>query len=119
MASQSPVWLLTGPEIGERNAALDQLKKQALQKYSDLEQHTLYAGETPVGTLISLLQNGSLFSAARFVTLRNAELIKKKEDITLLVSWVKESAGRDDVYLVFISDEIGIEKARGMRCKRA
>lgn len=110
MAAAAPVWLFTGPEIGERNEAVQQLKAQAIKTHGDPEMHTVYAGDTPFGELVSLLQNGSLFSSARFVTLRNAELIKKKEDISQLVSWAEESCGRDDVYLVLISDEIGVDK---------
>lgn len=110
MATPAPVWLFTGPEIGERNTAVDQLKDQARKAHGDPEMHTLYAGDTPPGTVISLLQNGALFSSARFVVLRNAELIKKKDDVSQIVSWAAESAGRDDVYLVLVSDEIGIDK---------
>lgn len=110
MAAPAPVWLFTGPEIGERNTAVDQLKIQAQKVHGDPEMHTLYAGDTPPGAVISLLQNGALFSSARFVVLRNAELIKKKEDVSQIVAWAAESAGRDDVCLVLISDEIGIDK---------
>ncbi len=110
MAATAPVWLFTGPEIGERNTAVEQLRKQATTAHGDAEMHTLYAGDTPMGEIISLLQNGSLFSSARFVTVRNAELVKKKEDISQLVDWATESSGRDDVYLVLVSDEIGIDK---------
>lgn len=110
MAATAPVWLFTGPEIGERNTAVEQLRKQATTAHGDTEMHTLYAGDTPMGEIISLLQNGSLFSSARFVTVRNAELVKKKEDISQLVDWATESSGRDDVYLVLVSDEIGIDK---------
>ena len=110
MATAAPVWLFTGPEIGERNAAVEQLRSQARKTHGDPEMHTVYAGDTPIGDLLCLLQNGSLFSSARFITLRNAELIKKKEEIAPLVSWADESAGRDDGYLVLVSDEIGRDR---------
>lgn len=110
MPSPAPVWLFTGPEIGERNAAVDQLKAFATKTHGNPEMHTLYSADTPLGQVISLLQNGSLFASARFVVLRNAELIKKKEDVSQLVSWATSSAGREDVFLVLISDSIGIDK---------
>lgn len=110
MAASAPVWLFTGPEIGERNTAVDQLRTQAIAAHGDPEMHTLYAGDSPIGEVIALLQNGSLFSSARFVLIRNAELFKKKEDVSQLVAWATESSGRDDVYLVLVSDEIGIDK---------
>lgn len=108
MPSQ-PVWLFTGPEIGERNAAIDQIRASA-QKNGNLDSHSLYVADVRIGDVISLLQNGSLFADARFVVLRNAEEIKKKDDIEQLLEWIESSAGTTDTYLVLVSDEVGIDK---------
>lgn len=110
MSSPAPVWLFTGPEIGERNAAVEQLKSLAIKTHGDPEMHSVYFADTPLGEVLSVLQNGSLFASARFVVLRNAELIKKKEDVSQLISWADASSGREDVYLVLISDDVGIDK---------
>lgn len=110
MPSSAPAWLFTGPEIGERNAAIEQLKNSALKASGELDFHSLYAGDDRIGEVVSLLQNGSLFASARFVVLRNAELIKKKEDVSMLVDWISASAGVSDAYLVLVSDEIGIDR---------
>ncbi len=110
MSENAPLWLFTGPEIGERNAAVEQVKKEAARRSGNLDLHSLYALDTPVNDLVSLLMNGSLFADARFVTLRNAELLKKKDDIELIASWAA-SAGNDGAsYLVLVSDEIGVDK---------
>lgn len=107
-----PVYLFTGPEFGERNDAIEQLRKQAEKKFGELDQHLLYAGDTSVSDVLGLLQNGNLFSAARFIVLRNAELIKQKEDIARLDEWVKTITAQkaDDAWLFLVSDETGVDK---------
>ena len=50
-----------GPEIGERNTAVDTVLKTLSKQYGDIETHTVYAGDTGMGDIISLLQNASLF----------------------------------------------------------
>ncbi len=109
MATVAPVWLLTGPEIGERNAALAEIRKTAARS-GELDAHLLYAGDVRMGEVVSLLQNGSLFAAARFVVLKGAEAIKKKEDVEMLTQWISASAGAEDATLVLVSDEIGVDR---------
>lgn len=110
MNATKPLWLFTGPEIGERNAAVEQVRAAAARQSGNLDSHSLYAQETPISEVVSLLLNGSLFADARFVVLRNAELIKKKDELELLASWA-ESAAKDTLsYLVLVSDEIGVDK---------
>ncbi len=108
----SPIWLFMGPEIGERNTAVENVKTALSKKYGDVETHTLYAGETDIGNVISLLQNASLFSPAKLVVLKSAELIKKKEDAQLLTDWIKSAAAqaRNDSFLILVSDETSILK---------
>lgn len=105
-----PVWLFTGPEIGERNTAVEQIRAAAAKKCGNLDCHTFYAADIRMGDVISLLQNGSLFADARFVVLRNADEIKKKDDIEMLNGWIAASEGMTDAFLVLVSDEIGVDK---------
>ncbi len=109
----SPVWLFMGPEIGERNAAVENVKKTLLQKYGDFEMHTVYAGDTGIGDVVSLLQNASLFSPAELVILKSAESIKKKEDAELLIDWIKSASNsqtENNSFLILISDETSVLK---------
>lgn len=110
MPAVAPVWLFTGPEIGERNTAVEQLKTATAKRCGNLDMHSLYAADVRIGDVISLLQNGSLFADARFVVLRNAEALKKKDEIEQLAAWVAESAAVTDAVLVLVSDEIGVDK---------
>jgi len=109
----NPVWLFMGSEIGERNTAVQTISKTLLKKYGDVEIHTMYAGETGMGAVVSLLQNASLFSPAKLVILKSAELIKKKEDVELLTAWIisvsKENI-QNDSFLILISEETSVAK---------
>ena len=105
-----PLWLFTGPELGERNDALEALRKSAEKKYGQLDNHLFYAADTSIAVVLDAVQNGSLFAEARFAVVRNAEAIKKKEDIQALTQWAEQTPTEAGAFLVLISDEIGIDK---------
>jgi DNA polymerase-3 subunit delta len=101
-------FIFAGPEIGEKHDELENLRKRlAGSDSSALETTSFYAGETPVGDIVSLLQNGSLFCDARLILVKSAELIKKTE-ADILASYI--NSPNDDTTLVFISDATKIEK---------
>lgn len=107
-----PVYLFTGPEAGEKNDAIQELRVQARKRQGALDEHTFYAAETRVADVVELLLNESLFASARFVVLNCAEQIKKKEDIGLLESWVRSarSCAGSASTLVLVSDENSCDK---------
>jgi len=105
-----PVWLFTGPEIGERNAAIDRLRADCAKRSGNLDSHILYASDVRVGEALSLLQNGSLFADARFVVIRGAEGITRKDEVTQLADWIESAGGVEGAYLVLVSDEIGVDR---------
>lgn len=108
-----PVWLFMGPEIGERNKAVDDIKKMLSAKYEDIEIHSMYSADTDIGSVVSLLQNISLFSPAKLIILKSAELIKKKEDAELITNWIKTVSNTNTEpysFLVLVSDETSILK---------
>lgn len=103
--------LFAGPELGERGDAVAELRSSlaaAAGGGDALEEHTLYAGESRIGDVVSLLQNGSLFSQSRLVLLKNAELVKRKDEVELLASYMAKP--QDDTVLVLMSDETSIDK---------
>ena len=109
-SSSSQAWLFLGPEIGEKQAAIDEIRQQlsdgkplSLQK---LEETVYYAGETPVPVMVSSLINGSLFSDVRLFHIKCAEGIKKKDDIDLFSSCLASLPG--DAYIILISEETGV-----------
>jgi len=105
------VYLFTGPEIGERNDVILNLRVQMKKKLGALDEYTFYASETKLIDVLSLLMNESLFAAARFIVLNGAEQIKKKEDLELLSKWIKTSGnGDNNSVLILVSDENSCDK---------
>lgn len=98
------IYLFTGPEFGEKNDAIDSIKADLKKKFGDVEFSRCYASENKVNEVVSNLQSGSLFASASCVIFREAELLKKKEDIELLESWIK-SASESTSTLILVSDE--------------
>lgn len=96
MKKTPSVFLLVGPEEGEKE---DFIRNVQQGGGDDGEIHRFYAGQTPMGDVVSLLRNGSLFSAAKFVTLRNIEELKKP-DIKQLTDYLKNPETSSTLFLV-------------------
>lgn len=107
----APVYLYTGPEFGMRDEAADAVLKALKKKFGEIEEHVYYLNETSIGQAISQLDNGNLFASATCVICKNAELLKKKEDLALVEDWCKtaDESGEDSSALIFISDEISVD----------
>jgi DNA polymerase III subunit delta len=104
------VYLLAGPEVGKRNAFSAELRAAiAAADGSEPEGHRLYASETPIGDVVALLRNGSLFSSRRVVEYHGAELVKGKEDLGLIKSYL--AAPAPDAVLLLVTDFFYVEKA--------
>ncbi|MDR2964180.1 MAG: DNA polymerase III subunit delta [Treponema sp.] len=95
-------YIFLGPELGKKQDAVDSVRK----KYSgtSTEETVFYAGETPASTIADTLQNSCLFADTRIVIVKNAELIKKKDEVELLVSCIKNM--EENTALILLSDEI-------------
>jgi DNA polymerase-3 subunit delta len=113
--AQGRSYLYLGPEIGEKQDALAELKRQLGGRAGEaaVEYSSFYAGETPVTDMVAILRNGSLFSDARLFLIKNAEFLKstesakKKEEVELLTSYME--APQDDTVLVLVSEEIKLD----------
>ena len=108
-ALEAEVYLFTGPENGDKNDAVDGLRAAAEKKSGAVDFYRYYAGEARIIDVVSQLENVSLFSAALFVVLKNAELIKAKDDIALIASYIKNSQDSPNT-LILESDENSVEK---------
>ncbi|MDR0600060.1 MAG: DNA polymerase III subunit delta [Treponema sp.] len=98
-------YLFLGPELGEKLDALARIRN-ALPPGT--EETVFYAGETSPPEIAAVLRNGSLFSEGRLFIVKNAELIKKKEEAELLAACLKNP--QRDTVLVLVSDEIKIDR---------
>ena len=107
MADASPIFLYTGPEFGKRNEAVDVVKAAHKKKFGVIDEHSFYLLETPLSQVMTILQSGTLFSDGVCVVCRNAELIKKKDDIQMIADWLENAD--PSAILILISDEISVD----------
>ena len=106
MAGQ--IYLYTGPEFGERNEAVDAVKSALKKKFGDIDEHLFYLQETPFGQIMTILQSGTLFSNGVCVVCKGAELLKKKDDLAMISSWLEGNPDESSV-LILVSDEISVD----------
>ncbi len=105
-----PAYLFTGPEFGERNDVIEDLKKKTEKKFGTVDFYSFYLAETKLSEILSVLQNGSLFAAARFAVIKNAEIIKKKDELEMISQWLSIASTDDSTVIVFVSDENAADK---------
>lgn len=104
---KAPVYLYTGPEFGQRNDAVDQIKQNLQKKFGEIDNHLFYLIESPFSQVMTILQSGTLFSNGVCVVCKNAELIKKKEDLEMLEQWMENPS--ESSALILVSDEITVD----------
>jgi DNA polymerase-3 subunit delta len=102
-------FLFLGPELGDKQDAIKELRLKLTQGTVFPEETTFYAGETPISKISSVLLNSSLFAEKRLFFIKNAELIKEKSEIEFFASYI--ASGQKDTAVVLISDNNSLVKA--------
>ena len=102
-----PIYLYTGPEFGERNDSVTALKEAHKKKFGNIDEHLFYLLETPFFEVMTILQSGTLFSDGVCVVCRNAELLKKKEDLKMISDWLENP--EESSMLILVSDEVSVD----------
>jgi DNA polymerase-3 subunit delta len=98
--------LFLGPELGEKDEAVAEIRRTGRPAP---EETRFYAGETPVSDISAALRNASLFSDLRLFLIKNADLIKDKNEIELLASYIRSP--QPGTTVIFLSDETKVAKA--------
>ncbi len=111
-----PVYLLAGPEIGERNDFAEKIKADVKKKFGSSEEYLFYAADTRIQDVVAQLRTESLFDPATVIVLRGAEQIKLKDDIALLGEWISSvtpsadnKSPSDSSVLILVSDETSVD----------
>lgn len=95
MSSDNSVFLLLGPEEGEKEKFIKNLIDKLSGKGNEIvEVHRFYGFDAVIADIISILQNETLFSKKRLVILNNMELITRKEDISLITEYCSNPASK-------------------------
>lgn len=122
MSEAGGTWLLLGPEAGLKDEFVGSLASALEKAAPPLDRYRYYYPEPPLARVIDSLRNGGLFSASTLVELRNAELIRSKEEAEALRGWIADPA--PNAVLVLCSEatraegELGrLEKELGDRKK--
>jgi DNA polymerase III subunit delta len=114
MSGTGGVWLLLGPERGEKDAflenALSSLRKSA---GADVEVQRVYPFDTRMVDLVALLRNGSLFAPHRAVILGSVEAVKGQTEAAILGDYC--AAPAPDVTLFLLSDEVSDISSRVLK----
>jgi DNA polymerase-3 subunit delta len=120
MTNVKSSYLLLGPEAGEKNEFIQDIKK-SLAKSSGgaVDLYNFYPYDSDAADIISTMQNISLFASAKLVLIKNCHDLKKK-DAALIADYIKNPA--KDCVLVLTSDntkaDAVIEKAVPADCKK-
>ena len=107
------IYIFLGPESGKKQAAIDEIREKKSKKEKP-EETVLYAGETPAVQIADTILNHSLFSLSRFIIIKNAEQIKKKEDVSLILSCLENIDAQTS--LLLISDEFKLTAGLDESC---
>jgi DNA polymerase-3 subunit delta len=101
MTSDNSVFLLLGPEEGEKEKFIKNLKNKLSGEGNEIgEVHRFYGFDAKIADIISILQNETLFSENRLVILSNTELITRKEDINLITEYCSNPASKASFLLL-------------------
>lgn len=106
--SKQHVYIYVGPETGKRDDAVKDIVDAMRKSFGTVEEKVYYATETPISEVMTMVQGVSLFEDSVCVVLRSAEVIKKKEDIAMIVDWATSNADSRSA-LILVSDETSID----------
>ena len=107
--AEKPLFLLLGPEKGQKDQFIQNIRQSLKKKLGeDPESHKFYSFDSDMSQIISILRNGSLFSAHKIAQINNVEELKKAQDIKLLGQFCSNMPG--DVTLILVSDSVSIDK---------
>ena len=106
MSRSDALYLLLGPEEGEKNSFIQQLIARIGGAIGESpEVHRFYAFDSELAEVLAALRNGALFSSYRLVLFRNVELLSRKKDLDQLAEYAARPAAGSS--LVMCSEEIG------------
>lgn len=84
-------YLFLGPEEGKKKDEISKIEKSLSKSLGEQpEKHHFYPFEKKISEIVSLMKNGSLFSSHKLIVISNAEEIKKKADVDLIIDICKK-----------------------------
>lgn len=98
------IYLLIGPEEGEKLDWLEEEKRRLYQLYPDMECTTYFGGDEDGTKLSQTLSQSSLFASFRLVIFKHYENVKKTDAVARVMADFA-SDNQDDAELIVLSSE--------------
>ena len=98
------VFLLLGPEEGEKAEFIKREKDKIRSLYPDFEDYVFFGGDEDGGGLSSALSQSSLFSSYRFVVLKHYENVKNTDETYMALDDFGSNS-QDDCTLIVTTTE--------------
>ncbi|MCL2762807.1 MAG: DNA polymerase III subunit delta [Treponema sp.] len=109
-----PGYIFLGPEIGKKQDEIEAIRKKLAA--APFEETVFYAGETPVVNIANAIQNPSLFTDYSLFIIKNADLLKKKDEIAAITSCMQEL--ESGTTLILVSDEFKLAAGLDDACPK-
>lgn len=98
------VYILLGPEEGEKNQWIQNMRQRVLADHPDAECYTFFGGDEDQSSFVSAISQNSLFASFRFIVLKHFENVKKTDEMCqAAIEAAKE--GQEDLVFVIVSSE--------------
>lgn len=105
---KSCLYVYTGPETGKKDEAIKAIICSMEKSFGKVEKRVYYATEVAVSEIMTAVQGVSLFEDAVCVIVKTAEVIKKKEDVQMIIDWAKDNEDNRSA-LILVSEENNID----------
>lgn len=98
------IYLLLGPEEGEKNDWLQREKERISREHPDVEISTFFGGDEDGRELSLALSQSSLFSSFRLVIVKHYENVKKTDDVAKAIAEFAKGKGVDAELIILSQD---------------
>ncbi len=116
--SRPGVWLLLGPEAGQRDEFIaEEIKALHATSGYEPEWHKRYYPESRIGELLSMLSTPSLFSPARAAILYGIDQVKAKEEASMLIDFAANPP--PDTLLFLVAESVKLDGIEGGKLENA
>ena len=108
-------YIFLGPELGQKQDAVAGIRKK-LQEKGPLEEFLFYAGENSAQEIADTVRNHGLFAQSKLCIVKNADQIKKKDELALIASCMERL--NSDSAMILISDELKLPAGIDDCCRK-
>lgn len=103
------IYILLGPEEGEKNNLIRKIKSTVLENWPDTECYSFFVGDDDESSYIAAVSQPSLFASHRFITIRGLDELKKTDEVYLqTIEAVKDN--QPDLTLIITSTDTQTSK---------